>query len=156
MKGSLSGNTRSSSILMTCTKWNWKSDDSDGDHQWFWSQRSDDSSCWVSRTWGRGLQEQSNLLHLGKLFVAVVVVEEVVVELVEEVVHSGGNVGKRSTFNQHPLSPDSAGWASKWGETAHGGDLNSWMFCNAGWGPSLPHPFPILWSAGCKYTKEET
>ena len=101
---------------------------------------------------GRGLQEQSNLLHLWKLFVVVVVVEvaeevvvefaeevvvevvvevveevvvevvegvveevvvEVVVEMVEEVVHSGGNVGKRSTFNQHPLSPDSAGWASK-------------------------------------------
>ena len=89
---------------------------------------------------GRGLQEQSNLLHLGKLFVVVVVVEvaeevvvefaeevvvevvvevveevveEVVVEVVEEVVHSEGNVGKRSTFNQHPLSPDSAGWASK-------------------------------------------
>ena len=65
---------------------------------------------------GRGLQEQSNLLHLGKLFVVVVsveVVEEVLVEVVEEFVHSGGNVGKRSTFNQHPLSPDSAGWASK-------------------------------------------
>ena len=42
-----------------------------------------------------------------------VVVEYFVVEVVEEVVHSGGNVGKRSTFNQHPLSPDSAGWASK-------------------------------------------
>ena len=151
----ISSNTRSSLILMTCTRLNWNSDDSDGDHQWFWSQRSDDSSCWVSRTWGRGLQEQSNLLHLGKLFV--VVVEEVLSRSCRRSsARWGKDVGKRSTFNQHPLSPDSAGWASKWGETAHGGDLNSWMFCNAGWGPSLPHPFPILWSAGCKYTKEET
>ena len=37
---------------------------------------------------GRGLQEQSNLLHLGKLFVVVVVVE-----VAEEIVHSGEMLG---------------------------------------------------------------